>query len=199
MQSFPESVLAGFKVEAEDPGSDGKPGAVLVDATEFFVRDAHGVTETLSELKQGAYKVDAARSAIAMDGTKAFPKNTEVEAVLTFVTDAARPGEYVRDVAPDPHALTMREHQSFIELPGPGFTPRRFDPRAGYFPTGYRDYSGSAGRAAGPTIHLAAPADQEGSEVPDRVRRGAADPVLRRSRGAGADPLGAGRRRSLVG
>ena len=47
-QSFPESVLAGFKVEAEDPGSDGKPGAVLVDATEFFVRDAHGVTETLS-------------------------------------------------------------------------------------------------------------------------------------------------------
>ncbi len=92
VQSFPESVLAGFKVEAEDPGSSGKPGAVLVDATEFFVRDAHGVTETLSELKQGAYKVDAARSAIAMDGTKAFPKNTEVEAVLTFVTDAAEAG-----------------------------------------------------------------------------------------------------------
>ncbi len=145
LQSFPESVLAGFKVEAEDPGSDGKPGAVLVDATEFFVRDAHGVTDTLSELKQGAYKVDAARSAIAMDGTRAFPKNTEVEAVLTFVTDAARPGEFVRDVAPDPHALTMREHQSFIELPGPGYTPRRFDPRAGYFPTGYRDYSALLG------------------------------------------------------
>jgi Met-zincin/Domain of unknown function (DUF5117) len=145
LQSFPESVLAGFKVEAEDPGSDGKPGAVLVDATEFFVRDAHGVTDTLSELKQGAYKVDAARSAIAMDGTRAFPKNTEVEAVLTFVTDAARPGEFVRDVAPDPHAWTMREHQSFIELPGPGYTQRRFDPRAGYFPTTYRDYSAPLG------------------------------------------------------
>ncbi len=144
-QSFPESVLAGFKVEAEDPGSDGKPGAVLVDATEFFVRDAHGVADTLSNLKQGAYKVDAARSAIAMDGTKAFPKNTEVEAILTFATDAARPGEFVRDVVPDPHAMTMREHQSFIELPGPGFTPRRFDPRAGYFPTSYRDYSAPLG------------------------------------------------------
>ena len=145
LQSFPESVLAGFKVEAEDPGSDGKPGAVLVDATDFFLRDAHGVTETLSELKQGAYKLDAARSAIAMDNTKDFPKNTEVEAILTFATDAATPGEFVRDVAPDPHALTMREHQSFIELPGPGFTPRRFDPRAGYFPTGYRDYSAALG------------------------------------------------------
>jgi hypothetical protein len=28
-----------------------------------------------------------------------------------------------------------------MELPPPGFTPRRFDPRAGYFPTSYRDYS----------------------------------------------------------
>ena len=39
-----------------------------------------------------------------------------------------------RDVTPDPHAMTVHEHQSFIELPAPGFTPRRFDPRAGYFP-----------------------------------------------------------------
>src|SRR5271156_2192679 len=31
-QSFPESILAGFKVEAEDPGANGPEGAVLVDA-----------------------------------------------------------------------------------------------------------------------------------------------------------------------
>jgi hypothetical protein len=136
-QSFPESVLAGFKVEAADAS-----GAVLVDASEFFLRDAHGVAETLSELKQGAYKLEASRSAIALDHTKVFPKNTEVEALLTFTTESAsRRGSFVEDVAPDPHALTVREHQSFMELPGPGFTPRRFDPRAGYFPTSYRDYS----------------------------------------------------------
>ena len=45
------------------------------------------------------------------------------------------------NVAPDAHAMTVREHQSLIELPGPGFTPRRFDPRAGYFPESYRDYT----------------------------------------------------------
>jgi len=28
---------------------------------------------------------------------------------------------------------------------GPGFTPRRFDPRAGYFPDAYRDYSAALG------------------------------------------------------
>jgi hypothetical protein len=139
-QSFPESVLYGFKVEAEDPN-----GAVLIDATDFFLRDAHGVAEALTNTKQGAYKVDATRSTIALDATKAFPKNTEVEAILTFTTDGPAKGEFVRDVTPDAHALTLREHQSFIELPGPGFTPRRFDPRAGYFPTTYRDYNAPLG------------------------------------------------------
>jgi hypothetical protein len=139
-QSFPESVLYGFKVEAEDSN-----GAVLVDATDFFLRDAHGVAEALTATKQGAYKVDLTRSTIALDATKAFPKNTEVEAILTFTTDGPTNGEFVRDVTPDPHALTVREHQSLIELPGPGFTPRRFDPRAGYFPTSYRDYNAPLG------------------------------------------------------
>lgn len=135
-QSFPESVLYGFKVEAEDAN-----GTVLVDATDFFVRDAHEVAGTLTRTQQGTYKLDPTRSAIALDATKAFPKNTEVEAILTFTTDGPARGEFVRDVTPDPHALTVREHQSFVELPGPGFTPRRFDPRAGYFPTSYRDYN----------------------------------------------------------
>ena len=140
-QSFPESILAGFTVAAEDPS-----GALLIDATDFFVRDAHGVAETLTQLKQGSYKLDPTRSTIALDSTKAFPKNTEVEAILTFTTDAAPARHsFVADVTPDPHALTLREHQSFLELPPPGFTPRRFDPRAGYFPTSYRDYSAPLG------------------------------------------------------
>jgi hypothetical protein len=135
-QSFPESVLYGFKVEAEDPN-----GTVLVDATDFFLRDAHDVAGALTRTQQGAYKLDPTRSTIALDATKAFPKNTEVEAILTFTTDGPARGQFVRDVTPDPHALTVREHQSFVELPGPGFTSRRFDPRAGYFPTTYRDYN----------------------------------------------------------
>src|SRR3984957_7411194 len=92
-QSFPESILYGFKVEAEDPS-----GAVLIDATDFYLRDAHGVAETLTTTKQGTYKLDATRSAIALDATKAFPKNTEVESILTFITDVPARGEFVRDV-----------------------------------------------------------------------------------------------------
>ena len=138
-QSFPESILAGFTVAAENPGGAGEPGAVLVDATDFFLRDVHGISEALAN--QGPYKLDAARSAIAIDATKVFPKNTEVEAILTFVSEAPLRGSFLGDVTPDSHALTLREHQSFLELPGPGYRPRRYDPRAGYFQFSYRDYA----------------------------------------------------------
>ncbi|MDE2137794.1 MAG: zinc-dependent metalloprotease [Gammaproteobacteria bacterium] len=150
-QSFPESVLAGFKVEAEAPAAAGTSAAVLVDATDFFVRDAHNVAETLARSKQDAYKLDPARSAIALDGTAAFPRNVEVEAILTFATDSTARSRLVDDVTPDAHALTVREHQAFAALPGPGFVPRRFDPRAGFFDLTYRDY----------TAPLGAPIDQQ--------------------------------------
>ncbi len=135
-QSFPVSVLWGFKVEAESPD-----GGLLVDATDFFLRDVHGVAEALQRLQQGAYKVDASRSAVAMDTTKAFPRNTEVDAILTFTTEGAPKGQYVRDVTPDPHAITVRERQSFVALPEPGFVSRNYDPRSGYFDLSYRDYA----------------------------------------------------------
>lgn len=144
-QSFPESVLWGFTVAAESDDS------VLVDATEFFLHDAHRIGDTLANLNQGTYRVDPSRSAIALDDTKAFPKNSEVEAELTFITDAPPKGKFVADVTPDPHALTVRERTSFIELPPPGFAPRRFDPRAGYFAGGYRDYTAPLGE---PLDHL---------------------------------------------
>ena len=138
--SFPTSVIAGFAVAGQ---SDS---AVLVDATDFFLRDAHEVATTLTRLQQGSYKVDPMRSVIDLDSTKVFPKNTEVEAALTFVTDSpAGRRSYVAEVTPDAHAMTIHEHQSFLELPPPGFTPRRFDPRAGYFPSEYRNYSAPLG------------------------------------------------------
>lgn len=138
-QSFAESVIAGFKVEAEENG------AVLVDATNFFQQDAFGVAEQLKDKKQGDYKLDAERSAITLENTKNFPRNTEVESLLTFASDSPAPESFVATVTPDAHSVTLREHYSFIELPGPGYTPRAFDPRAGFGSIQYRDYSAPLG------------------------------------------------------
>jgi len=132
--SFAQSALWGFDVAAEDGG------AVLVDATNFFLRDSHNVIATLRRTQQGQFRLDATRSAFYLPRTKNFPKNTEVEVTLTFTSD--EPGGFVRQVTPDPTAVTVREHQSLIELPGPGFTPRVYDPRAGYFEgAAYMDFS----------------------------------------------------------
>jgi len=138
-ESFAESVLWGFKVEAEENG------LCLVDATDFFLRDAHGVREQLQIAQQGDYKLDPNRSAIALDNTRNFPRNTEVEAILTFASEGRPKGAFVASVTPDSHAITLREHTSLIELPEAGYVSRKADPRAGFFSVNYRDYSAPLG------------------------------------------------------
>lgn len=132
-ESFAESVLWGFKVEAEEGTR------VLVDATDFFLRDAHGAGETLARARQGSYRVDASRSSLYFARTRNFPKNTEVEAVITLT--GGPPGELVRSVVPSADAVTLRMHHSFVELPEGGYSPREFDPRSGYISTSYMDYA----------------------------------------------------------
>ncbi len=132
-ESFAESALWGATVAAQ---SDGR---VLVDATEFFLHDAHEIPATLKRTGQGAFHLDASRSALAMERTKNFPLNTEVEATLTFAGD--EPGAWVRQVTPTPGAITVREHHSFVALPPAGFRPRAYDPRSSFFGIAYQDYA----------------------------------------------------------
>jgi hypothetical protein len=131
--SFAESALWGFTVAAEEKDH------ALVDATEFFLRDAHSVPETLRRTKQGAYHLDGSRCAIYLPQTKSFPLNTEVEATLTFTGD--EPGNWVRQVTPSPESITVREHHSFVQLPPPGYKPRVYDPRGSFFGISYMDYA----------------------------------------------------------
>ncbi len=133
-ESFAQSVLWGFKVEAEEGDR------VLVDATAFFMRDAHGVVDRLRQARQGSYRLDDSRSALYLPRTKGFPQNTEIETTLTFTTDQD-PGRYVRQTTPSPNAVTLREHHSFIQLPDLKYTPRKLDPRAPSFGILFYDYA----------------------------------------------------------
>jgi hypothetical protein len=132
--SFAESVLWGFKTEAEDGDR------VLVDATDFFLRDAHEVPGALKRAKQGSYRLEESRCALYLSNTRNFPQNTEVEATLTFLT-GEEPGGWLQQVAPAPETITVREHHSFVQLPPAGYRPRAADPRAGFMEVGYMDYA----------------------------------------------------------
>lgn len=133
-ESFAQSVLWGFKVEASDPDR------LLVDATAFFLRDAHGVIDRLRLARQGQYRFDESRSAFYLPRTKAFPKNTEVETVLTFSSDGDI-GPMVRDTVPSPQSITVREHHSLVELPDSHYKPRDLDPRVGSFGITFYDFA----------------------------------------------------------
>ncbi len=132
-EAFARSTLWGFTVAA------ATGDRILVDATDFALRDVHNVTGTLQRTRQGTYRLDASRSVVYPPRTKAFPRNTEIEVLLTFTGDNA--GRWVRDIAPSPEALTVHERHSFIALPEPGYEPLPNDPRAGFFGVSWADYA----------------------------------------------------------
>jgi len=162
--SFAKSILWGFAIAGESGGR------LLVDATDFFLRDIHNAA---GRLRPGNYRLDRTRSAFYLPNTKNFPKNTEVDMTLTFVNEAAGGGGgggggptqgpapigagsgggggggfggglfsgTVGSVTPTPDAVTLREHAAFVELPDANYTPRLDDPRAGYGGLSFVDYS----------------------------------------------------------
>jgi Met-zincin/Domain of unknown function (DUF5117) len=138
-EAFASSVLWGGTIGAEEGAK------VLVDITPLVLSDVHHVIATLKEQKQGSFKLDEKRSAVYLPGTKSFPRNTELEATLTFAGD--EPGKFVREVTPEPTAVTLRERHSFIQLPGPGFNPRAADPRAGFFGLAVLDFGVPVGES----------------------------------------------------
>ncbi|MCL4642373.1 MAG: zinc-dependent metalloprotease [Olivibacter sp.] len=149
--AFAQSVIWSFKVLAVGQGK------VLIDLSPFLVRDSQKIASSIgrnnlpglhigaSQQMGPAYNFDESRSAIYLDNTKNFPKNTEFEAIITFTGGSIQgrgwgmgPG-----IAPDPNAVTVKMHQSFVELPEAGYKPRKFDPRSGFNMYSYMDFSAS--------------------------------------------------------
>ena len=150
--AFARSVLWSFPIAA---ASDGR---YLVDFTDFLVRDWN---EMAGRLSPGTYRFEASRSTVYVPGLAAFPKNTEMEAELTFVRSPAAAGggrggrggagggrffEGVGSVAASPEAASLRVHHSIVELPGPGYEPRLYDPRSGFFGMSYENYAALPGQ-----------------------------------------------------
>ena len=130
-QNFAKSVIFGFTPIAATADS------YLIDLTPFIIRDSQAMGSRLgtSQLRGTAattssYRVDDTRSVIYLANTKNFPKNTEFEALITFV-----------GATPDAQAVTVNMHQSFVALPEDGFEMRKFDPRSSSFQFRYMDFS----------------------------------------------------------
>lgn len=132
-EAFADSVIAGFTIAASDADS------VLIDYTSQLLSDIHGVAERLKGRQQGSFKADPQRSGVYLPRTKAFPLNTELEALVTFGGKGT--GAYLRQVTPDADSVSVHMHHSFIALPDDGYEPREFHPFSGYWKHSWQDYS----------------------------------------------------------
>ena len=130
--AFAPSVIWGFDIVAAEGDS------VLVDATNFFLRDARDVVGQIARSNQGAFSLDTSRSALFLDNTVGYPENVEVEAMLTFTS--SNPGNLVNSVAASGNSITLRQHHSIVKLPDDNFEPRLADPRIGTFGPTIQDY-----------------------------------------------------------
>ncbi|MGI9141218.1 MAG: zinc-dependent metalloprotease [Gemmatimonadaceae bacterium] len=132
-ESFPGSVLASFAVQRDGPGG------VVVDATDFFLSDVYDVIGSIRSARLGTLRLDRERSFIDPASTRSFPLNTEVRAVLSYVTDD--PPFELRNLAPDGRTLALQQHHSFVRPPAPPLQVRAFDPRAGLFSNSFFDFA----------------------------------------------------------
>ncbi len=133
-EAFAQSVIWGFTIVKSD-----NKDVYQIDMTSFLMNDMHGVAKRLKKSKQGTFKLDKTRSAVWMPRTKAFPDNTELDAMLTFVGEGT--GRFIRSVAPTADAITVRQHHSFIKLPDDNYKPRAFHPYAGLNAIKFADYA----------------------------------------------------------
>jgi hypothetical protein len=143
-RSFPTSVLAALPIESEQSDS------IVVNANPLVVRDATGLLGQLRQPSRAVngmvraaaapgtnlWRLDEQRSSVDMDHTRAFPLNTEIENILTFVSDSARGINN-----PEAGVLTVHEHISLLGLPAPGYQPRMADARVGFFGQRFDDFS----------------------------------------------------------
>lgn len=136
---FAQSVLWGGAIVAQDSNS------VLVDWTDFLLRDSQDIATRLEQLKQGQFKLDKDRSAIYMANSKNFPENTEFEAMITL--QGKNPGAHISSVAPTADVVSIRTHHSLVKLPEKPMKTRDFDPRSGGIPISFKDYAAPLGQS----------------------------------------------------
>jgi hypothetical protein len=131
--SLGHSVLAALKIESErDSGA-----AVLVDMTEVFVSDLTDISTFMTQTFGGPVRFDKSRS--TMTQVKAFPKNLELEALLTYSPSNRNTADF--HTVPDSRYIPIKVHYSICALPENPMAPRLADTRVGNFMTVMKDFS----------------------------------------------------------
>ncbi len=147
-RSFAPSILGSTKIEsAPHPGRQ----SLLIELGPVFLVDLPMASFDLERNFRMPYRFDAKNSSLS--GTKAFPRNIEIETRAHYAADRPMvppllpPGAPAPPSVPppqtlgDPRSMLLRFHYSVSELPEAGYLPRLADDRVGHFFVQTEDYS----------------------------------------------------------
>lgn len=134
--SYGSSVL-----ETADIAATNEDSVMLIDARKWFVSDLSRISQRLKYAvsstpgQPGNISFDEGRS--HLESVKSFPRNTNINARLTFLNNE----ENAPRTVPDGRYLPVTIHYSMAALPEEPMTPRMADDRLGYFMTVHKDFS----------------------------------------------------------
>lgn len=129
--SYGNSILFTLDIESE------KDGALLLDMSKAFLSDFSDMGFFLTLALQKPVREDSKKATFRK--VKVFPKNIEVEALLTY-SPGDRRGLDLPTV-PDSRFIELGVNYSIQELPEDPMKPRIADDRVGYFMTPHKDFS----------------------------------------------------------
>ena len=132
-----EPIIRKFPVAAW-----GTNQAAVIDVTELFLGD---VSEFSAKNRLNASGADRTRS--FLESIKAFPRNIETRALLTYTLSGGSPFASTGTNLPivirrdsGQSAVSVVLHHSMVQLPEKPMRPRVLDERVGFFAVGFEDY-----------------------------------------------------------
>ena len=132
MSSLSDGLIASTKVLSQPHDSTG---AVLIDPTSLFVRDAANIGYLAGQRGKTGHRFDPANSYFGE--IKAFPENSEVNTHLHFTTSKPMSAAALAN----PYSFYHVFHYSLTEIPETDYVPRYADDRVGYFQTIFQEYN----------------------------------------------------------
>ncbi|NNE46794.1 MAG: zinc-dependent metalloprotease, partial [Rhodothermales bacterium] len=128
------SIVSAFDIASEDSASK----ALLIDATSFFVSDYARLADQVKPyFNKKPVSFDKSRSYV--DVVQGFPKNVEIDALLTL--KANDPPAASSAGVSDFRSIPVGVRYSIFDLPENPMTPRLGDDRVGYFLDAVKDFS----------------------------------------------------------
>src|SRR5688572_29477606 len=135
LNSNVQPIVAAFDVKAFSKNNAG----TVVDVTDFISSD-NDVLYFDAAVKKGLSLQMQMNDRSYIEDVKAFASNIEIRVVKTYFRAPASSGSGMSSQQASAGPATYELNSSMVLLPQTPMKPRYFDPRVGYFATGYTDF-----------------------------------------------------------